>query len=108
MSQSIEIIKSITDDTKEFNDTSDFIKYYELNKTELDKLSTCALNKKFKVKGYHLGRKKGELKLIPLNLYRPSEYEVHQQDTTLEDKIDIINMKLDKLITTFNKLISHN
>ena len=108
MSQSIEIIKSITDDTKEFNDTSDFVKYYELNKTELDKLSTCALNKKFKVKGYHLGRKKGELKLIPLNLYRPSEYEVHQQDTTLEDKIDIINMKLDKLITTFNKLISHN
>jgi len=48
MSQSIEIIKSITDDTKEFNDTSDFIKYYYLNKTELDKLSTCALNKKFK------------------------------------------------------------
>ena len=108
MAQSIEIIKPITDDTKEFNNSSDFIKYYELNKTELDKLSTCALNKKFKIKGYHLGRKKGELKLIPLNLYRPSEYEVHQQDTTLEDKIDIINIKLDKLINTFNKLISHN
>ena len=47
MSQSVEIIKPIMDDMKEFNDSSDFIKYYELNKTELDKLSTCALNKKF-------------------------------------------------------------
>ena len=63
MSQSIEIIKSITDDTKEFNEALDFIKYYELNKTELDKLSTCALNKKFKVKGYHLGRKKRRIKI---------------------------------------------
>jgi len=42
MTQSIEIIKPITQDTKEFDDSSDFIKYYELNKTELDKLSTCA------------------------------------------------------------------
>ena len=108
MSQSVEIIKPITDDVKEFSDTSDFIKYYDLNKTALDKLSTCALNKKFKVKGYHLGRKKGELKLIPLNLYRPSEYEVHQQDTTIEDKLDILNMKLDKLINAFNKLLSHS
>ena len=108
MSQSIEIIKSISDDTKEFNDTSDFIKYYELNKTELDKLSTCALNKKFKVKGYHLGRKKGELKLIPLNLYRPSEYEVHQQDTSIEDKIDVLNMKIDNLTALIKKVLSYN
>lgn len=108
MTQAIEIIKPITDDTKEFNDSSDFIKYYELNKTELDKLSTCALNKKFKIKGYHLGRKKGELKLIPLNLYRPSEYEVHQQDTTIEDKIDILNMKIDKLTKFLTQLLNHN
>lgn len=108
MSQSIEIIKPISNDMKEFNNESDFIKYYELNKTELDKLSTCALNKKFKIKGYHLGRKKGELKLIPLNLYRPSEYEVHQQDTTIEDKIDILNMKIDKLLRIITQLLNPN
>ena len=108
MSQTIEIIKPITEDTREFKDSLDFIKYYELNKTELDKLSTCALNKKFKIKGYHLGRKKGELKLIPLNLYRPSEYEVHQQDTTIEDKIDILNMKIDKLLKIITQLLNPN
>ena len=108
ISQSIEIIKPITEDTREFKDSSDFIKFYELNKAELDKLSTCALNKKYKINGYHLGRKKGELKLIPLNLYRPSEYEIHNQDTTLNDKIDIINMKIDKLINIFNQLINQN
>ncbi len=107
MSQSIEILKPIMDDMKESNDSSDFIKFYELNKTELDKLSTCALNKKFKIKGYHLGRKKGELKLIPLDLYRPSEYEVHQQDTTINDKIDILNMKIDKLTKFLTKMYSN-
>lgn len=107
MSQSIEIIKPISDNMKEFNDSSDFIKYYELNKLEMDKLSTCALNKKYKVKGYHLGRKKGELKLIPLNLYRPSEYEIHQQDNILNEKIDIINNKIDKLNQILKELLSY-
>jgi len=97
-----EIIRSLTEDVKEFNTTTDFNKYYELNKTEMDKLSTCALNKKYKITGYHLGRKKGELKLIPLNLYRPSEYEIHQQDTTLNDKIDILNKKIDMIINILN------
>ena len=32
-------------------------------------------NQKFKIDGFHLGREKGQLKLIPLNLYRPSEYQ---------------------------------
>ena len=97
----VEIIKPITQDTREFDSSSEFIKFYDLNKNELDNLSTCALNKKFKVKGYHLGRKKGELKLIPLDLYRPSEYQVREQDTTINDKLDVINMKLDKI---FNEL----
>jgi len=106
MSQSVEIIKPLTENTKEFNNAQDFIKYYDLNKIELDKLSTCALNKKFKVNGYHLGRKKGELKLIPLNLYRPSEYEIHQQDTTINDKVDILNKKIDRLYIKLEELIT--
>lgn len=98
MSQSVEVIKPLWEDTKEFDTTNDFTKFYELNKSELDKQSTCALNKRYKIKGYHIGRKKGELKLIPLNLYRQSEYEIHQQDTTINDKIDILNKKIDMLI----------
>ena len=74
LQMSVEVIKHITKDVKEFDNKDDFIKYYELNKAVLKDVSTCMLNKKFKIKGYHLGRQQGELKLIPLDLYRPSAY----------------------------------
>ncbi len=103
---SIEIIKSISDDPNEFDNPQDFIKYYELNKNELSKLSTCALNKKFKIKGYHIGRKKGEVKLIPLNLHRISEYEQHQQDETFDLKLDSINEKINMIQNDLTKLLN--
>ena len=78
---SVEVIKRITEDVKEFDNKDYFIKYYELNKAVLKDVSTCMLNKKFKIKGYHLGRQQGELKLIPLDLYRPSAYRINQSDS---------------------------
>ena len=53
---SVEVLKRITNDVKEFDNKDDFIKYYELNKTNLKDISTCMLNTKFKIKGYHLCR----------------------------------------------------
>ena len=95
---SFEVIKRITEDVKEFDNKDDFIKYYELNKTTLKDVSTCMLNKKFKIKGYHLGRQQGELKLIPLDLYRPSAYRINQSDSEVSLKIDILNDKVDDLM----------
>ena len=103
---SVEVIKRITEDVKEFDNKEVFIKYYELNKNELKDFSTCILNKKFKIKGYHLGRQKGELKLIPLDLYRPSAYRINQEDNQINLKIDVINNKLDTLIKQFNQFLS--
>ena len=71
---------------KEFNDTSDFIKYYELNKTEQDNLSTCALNDKFKNVINIEERKDNENQL---------EHENNKQNSTNDDKLDINNMKID-------------
>ena len=103
---SVEVVKNICDDVKEFNNKEDFIKYYELNKNDLKNISTCMLNKKFKIKGYHLGRKNKELQLIPLNLYRPSAYKVNQEDSQITLKLDILNEKIDLLNKNINKLIS--
>ena len=103
---SVEVIKRITEDVKEFDNKEDFIKYYELNKNELKDYSTCILNKKFKIKGYHLGRQKGELKLIPLDLYRPSAYRINQEDNQIILKLDVLNEKLDTLNKNINKLIN--
>ena len=99
---SVEVIKRITEDVKEFDNKDDFIKYYELNKTTLKDVSTCMLNKKFKIKGYHLGRQQGELKLIPLDLYRPSAYLINQSDSEVSLKIDILNDKVDNLNKNMN------
>ena len=94
---SVEVLKRITNDVKEFDNNDDFIKYYELNKTNLKDISTCMLNTKFKIKGYHLSRQQGELKLIPLDLYRPSAYNINNEDNQINLKIDIINDKIDNL-----------
>ena len=103
---SVEVIKRITEDVKEFDNKEDFIKYYELNKNELKDYSTCILNKKFKIKGYHLGRQKGELKLIPLDLYRPSAYRINQEDNQINLKLDVLNNKFDQLNKNINILIN--
>ena len=94
---SVEVLKRIIDDVKEFDNNDDFIKYYELNKTNLKDISTCMLNRKFKIKGYHLGRQQGELKLIPLDLYRPSAYNINNEDNQINLTIDVINDKIDNL-----------
>jgi hypothetical protein len=102
---SIGIVKRGSDDVKEFNNKEDFINYYDNHKTELDALSTCMLNKKFKIDGYHLGRSNKQLKLIPLNLYRPSEYQVNQENNMISMKIDVLNSKIDNLTKLINRLL---
>ena len=102
---SIGIVKRGSDDVREFDNKEDFINYYDNHKTELDALSTCMLNKKFKIEGYHLGRSNKQRKLIPLNLYRPSEYQVNQENNMISMKIDVLNSKIDNLTKLINRLL---
>ena len=102
---SISVVKRGSDDVKEFNSKKDFINYYDNHRTELDALSTCMLNKKFKIDGCHLGRSNKQLILIPLNLYRPSEYQVNQENNMINMKIDVLNQKIDNLTKVLNQLL---
>ena len=102
---SISVVKRASDDVKEFNTKEEFMNYYETHKTEIDKQSTCILNKKFKINGFHLGREKKQLKLIPLNLYRPSEYQVNQENNLINIKIDALNAKIDNLSKQLSQLL---
>jgi hypothetical protein len=103
---SVKVVQNICDDVKEFDNKEDFIKYYELNQNNLKDVSTCMLNKKFKINGYHIGRKQGELQLIPLNLYRPSAYKVNQEDNQIALKLDVMNCKIDTLNKNMNRIIN--
>ena len=102
---SIDVVHRASDNVKEFNTKEEFINYYETHKSEIDKQSTCILNKKFKINNFHLGREKGKLKLIPLNLYRPSEYQVNHENNLINIKIDALNQKIDTLIEIINGVL---
>jgi hypothetical protein len=61
-------------------------------------------DKKFKINGYHIGRKQGKIILIPLNLYRPSAYKVNQEDNQIALKLDVINDKIDMINNRVNDM----
>ena len=103
---SLGIVQRASDNVKEFNTKEEFMTYYDVHKKEIDAQSTCMLNKKFKINGFHLGREKGQLKLIPLNLYRPSEYQVNQENNLINIKIDALNSKIDNLSKLINRFLS--
>jgi len=45
----------------QFKDMEEFNKYYQMNKEEVNKLTTTAINKIFHVEGFKLARYKGKL-----------------------------------------------
>jgi len=55
----------------QFKDMEEFNKYYQVNKEEVDKLTTTAINKTFHVEGYKLARYKGKLVGKPAQKVRP-------------------------------------
>ena len=55
----------------QFKDMEEFNKYYQVNKEEVDKLTTTAINKTFHVEGYKLARYKGMLVGKPAQKVRP-------------------------------------
>ena len=46
---------------KVFETKEDFDKFYELNKNEIDVMSSIALNKKFLINGFRIGRRKNNM-----------------------------------------------
>ena len=60
------IYKKISEDPRTFETVSDFLKYYEKNKEDLDEMNTRSMNLKFKINGHHIGRKQGKLILYPI------------------------------------------
>ena len=102
---SLEIVQRASDNAKEFKKKEEFELYYDVHKKEIDAQSTCMLNRKFKIDGFHLGREKGQLKLIPLNLYRPSEYQVNQENNLINIKIYALNYKIDNLSKQISRLL---
>ena len=91
-------------DTKEFATSEDFNAFYQLNKDKMDKLTTCRLNKMYKIPGYRITKINGilSLKNIPT-----SKVTVSMRVDTLNEKVNEMSERLNKCILTINKVLDY-
>lgn len=103
------VYKKISDDCRTFNSESDFLKYYEKNRETIDEINTRALNLKFKINGYKIGRKGGKIILYPVNNVSTNQNsEESHSDITLrtENYDETLKQEVEELKTRVNILES--
>ena len=101
MNPSIKVIENMSDNQECFDSKEDFIKYYNINKTKIDEISTRGLNRIYIIDGYKLGRKEGQLIFIP-TIQKQIENE---QDSNLEQKFDDLFIEISKLKTKVDSIL---
>ena len=90
------IYKKISDDIKEFDTGEEFLKYYEKNQDGINAITTRALNLKYKIKGFKIGRKDGKIVLYP----------VEKNSDDLQKQIDELRTELERLTEIVKSLIN--
>ena len=98
------VYKKISDDCRIFNSDSDFLKYYEKNKETIDEINTRALNLKFKINGYKIGRKEGKIILYPINNVSKVDIE-EDSNNTLKHEVEELKTRVNILENMINNLM---
>lgn len=98
------IYKKISEDPRTFETVSDFLKYYEKNKEDLDEMNTRSMNLKFKINGHHIGRKQGKLILYPIKKFEENAPE-NENIQEMKNQIRELQEGLDDLREMFNKMV---
>lgn len=65
--ETVEVFENIGDNIIEFETKEEFDRYYKKNKEFIDNMKTRGLNRKFIIKGFKIGRKKGNILLYPID-----------------------------------------
>ena len=105
-SEPITTFKNLYEETKEFNNKQDFLNYYETHKKEIDEMKTRGLNVKFRINGYHIGRKEGRLILFPEQREKNNDSLESMKLDSLAANMKILNDKIDNLTNSFNQFLS--
>lgn len=79
--ETVEVFENIGDNIIEFETKEEFDRYYKKNKEFIDNMKTRGLNRKFVIKGYRIGRKKGNILLYP------NTKKIIEDNNKSEDKI---------------------
>ena len=85
-----------------------FLNYYETHKKEIDEMKTRGLNVKFRINGYHIGRKEGKLILFPEQREKNNDSLESMKLDSLAANMKILNDKIDNLTNLFLSVLQHN
>ncbi len=88
----IPILEAFQPDIIAFDTKEEFIEYLTENKEQLDAMTTHRLNKAFEIEGYVITKVKGVIGLKKKTKINP----------VANDVFDVINKKLDLLLSYFN------
>ncbi len=102
-SPEIKVIEKFSPDLTIFENKEQFAEYLNEHRDELNKYSTCKLNKMFSIPDYRITKIKGEISLkkcvnSPIN----EQKEINQED----DQINDLKMEINKIKDTLNSLIT--
>jgi hypothetical protein len=79
-----------------FNSLEEFKKYYENDKEAIFKEPTRGINRKYRIKGYKLSKKQGQLLAIPTNNNNTVD-DLMESIMLLDDKLNAIQHQLNNL-----------
>ena len=95
VSEPLEVIEPFKPEVIKFTNTEDFNTYYSKHADEFTDLTTQKLNIKYKIPGYRLTKKQGELKLMKDYYQKPEE--VNSPATNLEARVALLERKLQEI-----------
>lgn len=100
------VYKKISDDCRTFESDSDFLKYYEKNKETIDEINTRALNLKFKINGFKIGRKEGKIILYPLSSVVSKVSTNEDSNLTLRQEVEELKLRINIIENILNDLVN--
>ena len=104
-STNVKLHQNYSDNPTEFESIDDFNNYYKINKADIDKLSTHAINLKYKVKNHRFGRKKGQLILFPSKLDGTQQQNTNSDELSIHEKLNRLNERFKKIESLLTSLL---
>lgn len=102
------VYKKISDDCRTFESDSDFLKYYEKNRETIDEINTRALNLKFKINGFKIGRKEGKIILYPINNVVSKVNSNEDSDVNLKQEVEELKLRINIIENILNDLLKRD
>ena len=101
----VKLHQNYSDNPTEFESIDDFNNYYKINKADIDKLSTHAINLKYKVKNHRFGRKKGQLILFPAKHDVSHQQPIGSDGLTSDEKLNRLNNRMKNIESLLSSLL---